>query len=217
MGISALEMVPLSCVLPAREASSATIRRIIDIIPRKLVPMFAMCFSAPHGKHGLSRRFNVRRSMLFLKDNLRRAPFVISPNQGIARDAQFNGPLGQREGFTIKGNELAVAPIVALFNFCSPPTIFRRIAPIVVNAVQRFSGLWKAHIVQKVFKYLPSVTKPYTATSVVFVTTRTRGSAAHFHAYPDGMGANSGKNLWFVHGRNYNATDGIVSKPKKWK
>lgn len=174
----------------------------VGIFSREFMPPLTMSFSPPHGQHSFARRFNPRRTVFDLKNYFGQTPFIISANKGVSRYSGLARPLGKSEGFSGECNPQIIPAIITLSFAVRPSAISRFVIPIRVYAINRFPVPWKAQIIQKVLKNIPSVTERYATAAIMFVSSRLWFCASHFHTHPNGMGANTGKNLCFVHGYN---------------
>lgn len=103
-------------------------------------------------------------------------------------DSKMLRPFFQVFGNAINFNFDVAFPVVGLVFHGSPTTVVRRIAKIVVYALNRHAVRACSHIVVKTFKILPFIAHRYAATAVTIKETIARISASGFHVDPDSIG-----------------------------
>src|SRR4030095_6319663 len=109
--------------------------------------------------------------------------------QNSDRDSIANRQFLERECLSVNCNAASVsllAPVASLSQYVSPPTIARFLIAIIIDAVDRiFLGRSLAHISNKVFKLIPTVTNLNAATAVVSVILAIRIGATVSQPAPD--------------------------------
>jgi hypothetical protein len=79
---------------------------------------------------------------------------------------------------------IPISPIFHLLGRCRPPAVFRRIVPIVIDAIERVARRPLAHIRQKVPKIFPSLANADPSTAVEMETALFLITAPLFHIKP---------------------------------
>jgi hypothetical protein len=97
-------------------------------------------------------------------------PLFQSPTKSLWVYAFFLGPLSQGLNTPLKFKPAGSSHVIALFSLSSPPTIIRRIALVIINALKGITLRWaRADIRNKVFKIAPSLADCNSASAVMMV------------------------------------------------
>lgn len=75
--------------------------------------------------------------------------------------------------------------IMSLFKAGSPLAILRRIRTVVVNSFDSKSSWFWTHVIEKIFKLLPSATNLYSACAVIFIIRMVRTITSTTNAFPN--------------------------------
>jgi hypothetical protein len=95
---------------------------------------------------------------------------------------------GKRVGLPSVLNTYIGAAVVGLFKSCRPSAVVRRIAFVVVNALQCCTGWSAAHISKKNWKRFPAITYADVSLSVMERRPTVFRSAPTHHMYPGTIG-----------------------------
>ncbi len=114
--------------------------------------------------------------------------FAIAPVHGGAWHTHFIGPFSQRHGAAVVFVVNVAATVCALVLWHAPHAVFWAVWAIVVNALNRVPSRWaRTHVLNEIFKGLPTLARGDAARAVVLEIFGSRIGAAIDHAGPDSM------------------------------
>ena len=135
-------------------------------------------FSVYSNLNGGSEDFFIRQSL------------SSTPKQRRWADIQLPSPLRDGLGFALKCQIYAITAIVALLFLSCPPTIFRTVVAIYINAVKGMVGCRALpHIIIEIFKFQPLVTHANAASRIIGICAWIFGIASSDHTSPYFIGS----------------------------
>lgn len=131
---------------------------------------------------------------------MRKPIFGNSFIDGVRVNAGFSRPLGNSFGFPKDSQPDIIPGVVLLLNQSCPIAIFWAVVSVVISTLQSHSIWAFAHIVDKVFKVLPSFTDLYSTPSVPFKRLVFFNGASPPHVIPRLVFCGSRKTMFGCHG-----------------
>lgn len=105
--------------------------------------------------------------MLFLENLLNRLSGTIAAINDKWVHFQFRGPLGNRQGFALVGQEGVRATVISLFDICGPSAVARLVIARIIAAFNRISIRCSAHIFQKITEVIPARTNGNPSATII--------------------------------------------------
>jgi hypothetical protein len=101
-----------------------------------------------------------------------RSPTIISDTgvESASFHSKMRLPLSYRFCFAIHSYSAICACVVAIYGWCSPPAVIRRIWPVIVNSIYLMAIPWFSHVIKEIVKHKPSVTDCDTSASIPFIS-----------------------------------------------
>lgn len=107
-------------------------------------------------------------------------------DQSGSAQAQLSRPLTNVLRSPPKGNRAVVALVVCLLLACRPATVFRRVRPVVIDALYRHVIGWPTHVIAEVLiRVKPAITDNNSASAVPGIVATRRVAAPLPYIHPD--------------------------------
>jgi hypothetical protein len=122
-----------------------------------------------------------------LKDSVTRfkLPLVEADQNRVIRNAANGGPLGNELGFSVNREPAGIRTIAGVFLHRDPANIFRRVRPIVINAMQLVVRWTRRHVSDEVLECQPTFANKNPAPAIARIVLGVRVVASRHHAVPN--------------------------------